>query len=175
MGVNVVGDLEFEEELERFDQRTQRVLRLSRKLCAIPSVTVPKEETDFEAVNATADVIERFALAHGLKVIKIPAEDGESSPFLIITFGDNDPANLKTDVAFLGHFDVVPAQDEDQFNPRIEDDMFVGRGTADMKTVVVSYLVWMAEQQAKPGENPPFTLTLSPKEWSCSACCGYWI
>jgi acetylornithine deacetylase/succinyl-diaminopimelate desuccinylase-like protein len=35
---------------------------------------------------------------------------------------------------FSGHFDVVPAQRPDQFQPRVEGDNLVGRGSSDMKS-----------------------------------------
>jgi succinyl-diaminopimelate desuccinylase len=41
---------------------------------------------------------------------------------------------------FHGHFDVVPAQDRDQFRPTRRDGTIVGRGTADMKGGLVSML-----------------------------------
>ncbi len=43
-------------------------------------------------------------------------------------------------VYFHGHFDVVPAQRQAQFEPRREDGRIVGRGTADMKGGLVSML-----------------------------------
>ena len=41
---------------------------------------------------------------------------------------------------FHGHFDVVPAQDRAQFEPRRRDGEIVGRGSADMKGGLVSML-----------------------------------
>jgi succinyl-diaminopimelate desuccinylase len=41
---------------------------------------------------------------------------------------------------FHGHFDVVPAQDPEQFRPRRHDGKIFGRGTADMKGGLVSML-----------------------------------
>jgi acetylornithine deacetylase/succinyl-diaminopimelate desuccinylase-like protein len=43
-------------------------------------------------------------------------------------------------VYFHGHFDVVPAQDPAQFQPRRADGRVFGRGTADMKGGLVSML-----------------------------------
>jgi acetylornithine deacetylase/succinyl-diaminopimelate desuccinylase-like protein len=55
-----------------------------------------------------------------------------------------------------GHFDVVdPEPDDSQFTPRVEGDYLHGRGAADMKTVVATYLVWMkdAVKSGKPFPN----------------------
>src|SRR5215469_6376693 len=35
---------------------------------------------------------------------------------------------------FSGHYDVVPAQTPDQFEPRIQGDNLFGRGSSDMKS-----------------------------------------
>ena len=43
-------------------------------------------------------------------------------------------------VYFHGHFDVVPAQSREQFQPQRADGRIVGRGTADMKGGLVSML-----------------------------------
>jgi succinyl-diaminopimelate desuccinylase len=49
-------------------------------------------------------------------------------------------------ILLTGHFDVVePDPDDSQFIPRIEGDYLWGRGAADMKTVVATYMVWMKD------------------------------
>ncbi len=42
---------------------------------------------------------------------------------------------------FYGHIDVVPAEDEDAFEPRVEDGRIFGRGSADMKGGIVALLL----------------------------------
>lgn len=41
---------------------------------------------------------------------------------------------------FSGHFDVVPAQDRDQFQPRVEGQNLFGRGSSDMKSGVAAMI-----------------------------------
>jgi succinyl-diaminopimelate desuccinylase len=49
-------------------------------------------------------------------------------------------------ILLSGHFDVVePDPDDSQFTPRIDGDYLYGRGAADMKTVVATFLVWMKD------------------------------
>jgi acetylornithine deacetylase/succinyl-diaminopimelate desuccinylase-like protein len=50
---------------------------------------------------------------------------------------------------------VEPEPDDSQFTPRIEGDYLHGRGAADMKTVVATYLVWMKDtlKSGKPFPN----------------------
>ncbi|MBI1855595.1 MAG: M20 family metallopeptidase, partial [Chloroflexi bacterium] len=60
------------------------------------------------------------------------------------------------EVLLTGHFDVVePEPDDSQFTPKIEGDYLWGRGAADMKTVVATYLVWMKDilKAGKPFPN----------------------
>jgi len=51
-------------------------------------------------------------------------------------------------VYFHGHFDVVPAQHPEQFEPRRENGRIAGRGTADMKGGLVSMLYGAAAARA---------------------------
>jgi len=60
------------------------------------------------------------------------------------------------EILLTGHFDVVePDPDDSQFTPHIEGDYLWGRGAADMKTVVATYLVWMKDtlKMGKPFPN----------------------
>ncbi|HJQ15021.1 MAG TPA: M20/M25/M40 family metallo-hydrolase, partial [Anaerolineales bacterium] len=54
--------------------------------------------------------------------------------------------SVQSPILLTGHFDVVePDSDDSQFTPRIDGDYLWGRGAADMKTVVATYLVWMKD------------------------------
>lgn len=152
-------------ELERFSPRTQKVLNLSAALSEIPGITVPSAKTDFEALQRSHNLAKEFAEQNGLRAIEMPADAAHPFPYLIVAFQENDPTNgFRADVALVGHIDVVGAQNAEQFIPRIDGDMLVGRGVADMKTVVATQLVWMAEQQAKPGPKPAIVVMVSSTE-----------
>jgi len=58
-------------------------------------------------------------------------------------------------VYYHGHFDVVPAQSEEQFTPRREDGRITGRGSADMKGGLVSMLYGAAaaRERGLPGDR----------------------
>lgn len=60
---------------------------------------------------------------------------------------------LKPKVLLNGHFDVVPAESEDQYELRIEGNTAFGRGTADMKGMLVVLIEVMRELGSK--KNPP--------------------
>jgi succinyl-diaminopimelate desuccinylase len=64
-----------------------------------------------------------------------------------------------------GHFDVVePEPDDSQFTPRIEGDYLWGRGAADMKTVVATYLVWMKDMMRSGKPLPNISMLLVGNE-----------
>jgi acetylornithine deacetylase/succinyl-diaminopimelate desuccinylase-like protein len=78
--------------------------------------------------------MERLGLAP--EVIALPPRDELQEP-CVVRGGVGDGARV---VYFHGHFDVVPAQDREQFRPVRRDGRIAGRGTADMKGGVVSML-----------------------------------
>jgi succinyl-diaminopimelate desuccinylase len=68
-------------------------------------------------------------------------------------------------VMLCGHIDVVPPEPDDtQFEPHIEGDYLWGRGAADMKTVVATYMVWMKDAIVKGTPYPPISLLLVGNE-----------
>ncbi|MFC1615801.1 M20/M25/M40 family metallo-hydrolase [Patescibacteria group bacterium] len=149
------------DDLKRFDARTRKVLELSMELCRHETVSVPQKCTDYISIYDCADVVRRFCMENNLRIIELPIDDEHPSPVMIVTFEEEGEVVMKSDLALMGHLDVVPAQDENQFEPKIEGDFLFGRGTADMKTVVASQLVWMAEQQEKECPKPPFITMIS--------------
>jgi acetylornithine deacetylase/succinyl-diaminopimelate desuccinylase-like protein len=75
------------------------------------------------------------------------------------------PDNMQAPVMLSGHFDVVaPEPDDGQFDPRIEGDYLLGRGAADMKTVVATYLVWLKDTMRQGPPYPPINLLLVGNE-----------
>lgn len=156
---------------ERFDPTVQRVATLAAELCAVPGVSVPATKVDFAPLARAADLASDYARRHGLRVLQPPAEPGAPYPFLAITFAAAAPAVPvpRSLIALIGHLDVVPAQRPEQFEPYLSGDDLYARGAADMKTVVASYLVWMAERQARGGPQPPLVLLLSCCEENGSA------
>ena len=71
----------------------------------------------------------------------------------------------KSPILLTGHFDVVePEPDDSQFTPRIEGDYLWGRGAADMKTVVATYMVWMKDMMKAGAPYPNIALMLVGNE-----------
>ncbi|MEW5941010.1 MAG: M20/M25/M40 family metallo-hydrolase, partial [Chloroflexota bacterium] len=145
-----------------YPDKTTEILDLAQQLIRIPSVTAcPNERLD--EVHRASSLIEDYLRSAGLEVRYF---DGKY-PAIYASFPQSLTPNshlasrhLSPDtrhpILLTGHFDVVePDPDDSQFTPRIEGDYIWGRGAADMKTVVATYLVWMKDalKSGKPFLN----------------------
>lgn len=140
-----------------YADKTSEIIYLAKEMIQIPSVTAcPQERLD--EVKRAATLIYDYVRGFGLGVryyhqYKYPA--------LLIGF----PGQMHAPVMLSGHFDVVePDPDDSQFEPQIEGDYLLGRGSADMKTVVATYLVWMKDMLLKGEAYPPINLLLIGNE-----------
>jgi hypothetical protein len=115
--------------------KTSEIVDLARELIRIPSVTNCAEER-LDEVHRAGTLIFDYLRDAGLETIYY---DQTKYPALVAGF----PGQLQAPVMLSGHFDVVqPEPDDSQFEPRLEGDYLWGRGSADMKTVVATNLVW---------------------------------
>ncbi len=137
--------------------RVADVLRLAADLVRIPSVTnCPDERID--QVFSCAGFVANYLVAGGLDIRLF---DRGRYPAVLASFKGSSPAK----VTLCGHFDVVrPEPDDSQFEPRIQGDYLWGRGSADMKTVVASTMVWMRQVAEAGPPYPPFNLLLVGNE-----------
>jgi acetylornithine deacetylase/succinyl-diaminopimelate desuccinylase-like protein len=121
-----------------YPDKTSEILDLAQQLIRIPSVTACPDER-LDEVHRAGSLIDDYLRNAGLEVKYF---DGKY-PAVYATFPN---ASKDNPILLTGHFDVVePEPDDSQFNPRIEGDYLHGRGAADMKTVVATYLVWMKD------------------------------
>ena len=122
-----------------YPDKTAEILDLAQQLIRIPSVTAsPNERLD--EVHRAGSLIDDYLRSAGLDVKYF---DGKY-PAVYATFPKI--TNNQLPILLTGHFDVVePDPDDSQFTPRLEGDYLHGRGAADMKTVVATYLVWMKD------------------------------
>lgn len=140
-----------------YTDKTSEVVDLASQLIQIPSVTACSEERLVEVGNAASFICD-YAERSGLEVRYF---NKQKYPALLIGF----PDNLYAPVMLSGHFDVVPPYpDDSQFQPRIDGDYLVGRGSADMKTVVATYLVWFKDRLLQGAPYPPINLMLIGNE-----------
>ncbi len=143
--------------LKVYTDKTSEIVDLAIQLIRIPSVTAcPNERLD--EVASAASFISDYAERSGLEIRYF---NKQKYPALLIGF----PGQLYSSVMLNGHFDVVePIPDDSQFQPRLDGDYLVGRGSADMKTVVATYLVWFKDRLMKGEPYPPLNLLLIGNE-----------
>ena len=143
--------------VEGVGDRTSEVLHLAADLVRIPSVTNCADER-IDQVFSCAGFVANQLSCDGLDVRVF---DRGRYPAVLASFSDGRAASI----TLSGHFDVVrPEPDDSQFDPRIQGDYLWGRGAADMKTVVASYMVWMRKIASAGPPFPPFNLLLVGNE-----------
>jgi succinyl-diaminopimelate desuccinylase len=152
-----VGEASHALRITGVSDRVADVVELAAELVRIPSVTnCPAERRD--EVHRCARFLAGTLADAGLQVRLF--DDGPYAS-LVAGFPGADAAR----VCLSGHFDVVmPEPDDRQFEPRVEGDYLWGRGAADMKTVVASYVVWMRDTVRRGGPRPPINLMLVGNE-----------
>ncbi len=140
-----------------YPDKTAEIVDLAQQLIRIPSVTnCPNERLD-EVFRAGTFVFDYLRDA-GLEVTYYSRG---KYPAVFAAF----PGKAAAPVMLSGHFDVVPPEPDDtQFEPRIEGDYLYGRGAADMKTVVATYMVWMKDQLRAGAPYPGVNLLLVGNE-----------
>src|SRR5215208_1625204 len=145
-----------------YPDKTTEILDLAQQLIRIPSVTAcPHERLD--EVHRAGSLIDDYLKSAGLNVRYF---DGKY-PAIYTKFPSPSGAGVRSEgeILLTGHFDVVePDTDDSQFSPRIEGDYLWGRGAADMKTVVATYLVWMKETLKSGRPFPNISLLLVGNE-----------
>ena len=94
------------------------MLDLTRRLVAIPSENPPGNYYE-ECARVLLDELNRLGF-----------DDVRRERACVVASAGTGPRTLY----FSGHFDVVPAQSRDQFQPRIEGANLFGRGSSDMKS-----------------------------------------
>jgi succinyl-diaminopimelate desuccinylase len=115
------------------DERAEEMAALLDALVRIPTENPPGRELGRCAV-VLRDAMERLGFSPEL--IEPPLAGSLEEPAIVRgSVGSGEQL-----VYYHGHFDVVPAQSPEQFEPLRRDGKIVGRGTADMKGGLVSML-----------------------------------
>jgi acetylornithine deacetylase/succinyl-diaminopimelate desuccinylase-like protein/gamma-glutamyl:cysteine ligase YbdK (ATP-grasp superfamily) len=158
-------------EISYLDKTTE-ILDLAQQLIRIPSVTACPDER-YDEVHRAGSLIDDYLRNAGLEVKyfdgKYPAIYAAFPGQGISDKGSGNSSSLipntSSPILLTGHFDVVePEPDDSQFTPRIEGDYLHGRGAADMKTVVATYLVWMKDTMKAGAPYPNIALLLVGNE-----------
>src|SRR5258708_5381120 len=117
-------------------------------------VSVPTENPPGRNYRVCADLLEKRLCQAGLTCkrhdfpsLSTGVDDGnEPAASLMASFG-----NGKRTLYFHGHYDVVPAQSPEQFQPVRKEHFLFGRGSCDMKGGIV--LVIAPAQRRSVREN----------------------
>ncbi|HUQ56324.1 M20 family metallopeptidase [Lentzea sp.] len=115
------------------EPRTEEMVGLLSRLVAEPTENPPGT-----GLGRCARLLEEEMRRLGLEaeLIDITGPHRLEDPY-VVRGSTGDGAKL---LYFHGHYDVVPAQDREQFRLRRENGELIGRGTADMKGGIVSML-----------------------------------
>jgi acetylornithine deacetylase/succinyl-diaminopimelate desuccinylase family protein len=132
------------------------IIEFLSELIAIPSVNPPGEFYR-ECVQKIARKLESWNLDH--QVINVPLENRDRYSIL------GSLGSGSKGLHFHGHYDVVPADRPDQFEPLITEEKIFGRGAADMKAGLVSMLYALTVlKRLKVRINGRLTFSIVPDE-----------
>jgi acetylornithine deacetylase/succinyl-diaminopimelate desuccinylase family protein len=146
--------------LSWLQQREDEMAALLAELVAIPTENPPGKN-----YRACADLLENRLRRVGLECERLEAGQlregtGDSPVSLIATYGRGDRV-----LYFHGHYDVVPAQSREQFQPSRKGHFLFGRGSCDMKGGIVAMLyAILALKECGAELNGRIGLTLVPNE-----------
>ncbi len=141
-----------------YPDKTAEVVELARKLIRIPSVTTGQDER-LDEVRRASELVFDYLREHGLETRYFEGK----YPAVLANFPEQKKRS--GGVLLSGHFDVVPPEpDDSQFEPRIDGDHLLGRGAADMKTVVATNMVWFKDRLQQGSPYPPISLLLVGNE-----------
>lgn len=111
-------------------------------------VSVPTENPPGKNYRACVDLLEKRLREAGLdceRLVSSGTKDPEAEPCecLLATYGSGPRV-----LYFHGHYDVVPAQSRQQFQPSRKEHFLFGRGSGDMKGGIVAmiYAIWVLEE-----------------------------
>ncbi len=104
--------------------------RLLTRLSAESIVELTKALVSIPTENPPGTYYEECAAALIAELTALRFEDIHREGLCVIASAGPGPRTL----VFSGHYDVVPAQNRDQFTPRVEGANLFGRGSSDMKS-----------------------------------------
>src|SRR5712664_1441048 len=128
-------------------------------------VAIPTENPPGKNYRACADLLEIRLRESGLDCERLApgdskAESDDAPICLLASYGRGESA-----LYFHGHYDVVPAQSAEQFQPVRKEHFLFGRGSCDMKGGIVAMLYAILALKETGAElNGRIGLTLVPNE-----------
>lgn len=152
--------------------REREMAELLAELVAISTENPPGRD-----YKNCAGVLQQRLLAAGLNCARhefsSPDTTGDraGAASLLASYGHGERT-----LYFHGHYDVVPAQSPEQFQPIRKDHFLFGRGSCDMKGGIVAMLYAVrALQECRVPLNGKIALTLVPDEETGGARGSAWL
>jgi succinyl-diaminopimelate desuccinylase len=146
--------------MEWLRKREDEMAALLAELVAIPTENPPGKN-----YRACVDLLEKRLRQAGLDCERVEAGNrkegtGDNPVSLIADYGRGERV-----LYFHGHYDVVPAQSQEQFRPVRKEHFLFGRGSCDMKGGIVAMLyAILAVKECRPELGRRIALTLVPNE-----------
>ncbi|HYA62573.1 MAG TPA: M20/M25/M40 family metallo-hydrolase, partial [Candidatus Sulfotelmatobacter sp.] len=146
--------------LSWLQQREDKIAALLAELVAIPTENPPGKN-----YRACVDLLETHLRRAGLDCQRlgpgVSRDDAEHSPESLLAIHGSGERTLY----FHGHYDVVPAQTREQFQPLRKEHFLFGRGSSDMKGGIAAMLYAIRALKQMGAElNGRIGLTLAPDE-----------
>lgn len=138
--------------LKQVNERKQQIKDTLCELIGIPTANPPGQFYS-QCIQYLSKLLQAWEIEH--RIISVPYKDNDR--FSIIGNYGNGNKGLH----LHGHYDVVPADTPDQFQPHIKNDRVYGRGSADMKSGIVAMLFAIRiikEMGIKPGGKLTFSI-----------------
>jgi succinyl-diaminopimelate desuccinylase len=156
-------------------QREDEMASLLAELVAIPTENPPGKH-----YRPCVELLENRLREHDLECERLqatghapdPEQDSAEIPVsLRASYGRGDRA-----LHFHGHYDVVPAQSPEQFQPARKDHFLFGRGSCDMKGGIVAMLYAIrALKECRFALDGKIALTLVPDEETGGSHGSAWL
>ncbi|MGA2082371.1 MAG: ArgE/DapE family deacylase [Holophaga sp.] len=119
--------MDWRNELERsLAGHREAILRFTQDLVRIPSENPPGNAYR-ECLQRVGRELDRLEIPY--RIVETPGFPDHPRANLLAFVGEGGPV-----LYFHGHYDVVPAQRPEQFQPQVREGALYGRGSADMKS-----------------------------------------
>jgi acetylornithine deacetylase/succinyl-diaminopimelate desuccinylase family protein len=156
---------------EWLEQREDDMAALLSELVAVPTENPPGKNYR-ECAELLEQRLTGFHLqCEQVKVGVAKGEDADSPVCLTASYGTG-----KRTLYFHGHYDVVPAQSQEQFQPQRKEHFLFGRGACDMKGGIVAMLyAILALRECGIKLNGKIRLIVVPDEETGGARGSTWL
>src|SRR5580692_217791 len=157
--------------LSWLQERQEEMSGFLSELVAIPTENPPRKN-----YRICADLLDRrirqFALGcERYEPAEVKNKNADDPACLLASFG-----NGQRSVYFHGHYDVVPAQSAEQFQPYRKEHFLFGRGSCDMKGGIVAMLyAILVIRECGLQPNGRICLTLVPDEETGGSHGSAWL